>query len=133
LGGRASPAGVAGPAGPPAGHGGGAGREGDPLPAERTADCGVRGYPRSGWRICGLGGGMRIGDASISEYGLRDAEPAGPANPQSAIRNPQSENRQFWAAVGIGLLFIAGVNLAIRHTELVVGRYVSGGVPPVAA
>jgi hypothetical protein len=46
---------------------------------------------------------------------------------------PVTSERQFWAAVGLGLLFIVGVDLAIRHTELVVGRYVSGGVPPVAA
>jgi hypothetical protein len=57
-----------------------------------------------------------------------DPPPSGPAGTA-----PATSGRQFWAAVGLGLLFIALVNLAIRHTELVAGRYVSGGVPPVAA
>src|SRR5437660_4760500 len=40
---------------------------------------------------------------------------------------------QFAAAVGLGLFFIALVNIAVRHAELVTGRYVTGGVPPIAA
>jgi hypothetical protein len=39
----------------------------------------------------------------------------------------------YLVAVGLGLFFIAVVNLAVRHAELVTGRYVTGGVPPVAA
>jgi len=35
--------------------------------------------------------------------------------------------------VALGLFFITVVNLGVRHAELVTGRYVTGGVPPVAA
>src|SRR5437763_7509780 len=46
---------------------------------------------------------------------------------------PVSSTAQFAAAVGLGLFFIALVNIAVRHAELVTGRYVTGGVPPIAA
>jgi hypothetical protein len=36
-------------------------------------------------------------------------------------------------AIAIGLGFIAAVNIGVRHAELVTGRYITGGVPPVAA
>jgi hypothetical protein len=36
-------------------------------------------------------------------------------------------------AIALGLAFIAAVNVGVRHAELVTGRYITGGVPPVAA
>lgn len=39
----------------------------------------------------------------------------------------------FWVPVAVGVLGIVAVNAAVLHTELVTGRYVTGGVPPVAA
>lgn len=53
---------------------------------------------------------------------VRGGEPAAAGTP-----------RQFAAALLIGVAGIVLVNLAVRHTELVTGRAVSGGVPPVAA
>jgi hypothetical protein len=41
--------------------------------------------------------------------------------------------RAYLAALLLGLFFIALVNVGVRHAELVTGRYVTGGVPPVAA
>jgi hypothetical protein len=35
--------------------------------------------------------------------------------------------------MGVALLLAAGVSLAVRHTELVTGRYISSGVPPIPA
>lgn len=55
-----------------------------------------------------------------------------PTRPQMAEAPPDSTAR-FAAAVALGLLFIAAVNVAVRHAELVTGRYVAGGVPPIAA
>src|SRR5712692_6948579 len=60
----------------------------------------------------------------------RDSAPKAPRAPLTA--QPTS-TAQFAAAVGLGLFFIALVNVAVRHAELVTGRYVTGGVPPVAA
>jgi hypothetical protein len=37
------------------------------------------------------------------------------------------------AAIAIGLVFITGTSLAIRFTEMVTGRYISHGVPPLPA
>lgn len=45
----------------------------------------------------------------------------------------RAPNASFLVTVGLGLFFIAIVNVAVRHAELVTGRYVTGGVPPVAA
>lgn len=41
--------------------------------------------------------------------------------------------RAFLLALLLGLSFIALVNVAVRHAELVTGRYVTGGVPPIAS
>ena len=51
--------------------------------------------------------------------------PAAAAQPASTAR--------FLVAVGLGLGFIGVVNLGVRYAELVTGRYITGGVPPVAA
>jgi hypothetical protein len=55
-----------------------------------------------------------------------------PTRPQTAEAPPDSTAR-FAAAIALGLLFVAAVNVAVRHAELVTGRYVAGGVPPIAA
>src|SRR3989441_5517390 len=60
----------------------------------------------------------------------RDSPPQAHRAPRTA---PVSSTAQFVAAVGLGLFFIALVNVVVRHAELVTGRYVTGGVPPVAA
>jgi hypothetical protein len=54
-----------------------------------------------------------------------------PLRPQTAAA--PSSTARFTAAVVLGLFFTAGVNVAVRHAELVTGRYVAGGVPPIAA
>lgn len=45
----------------------------------------------------------------------------------------KADRGSFLVALGLGLFFIAVVNVAVRHAELVTGRYVTGGVPPIAA
>jgi hypothetical protein len=58
--------------------------------------------------------------------------PTRPIPERKAEAAPSSPAR-FAAAVALGLVFIAAVNVAVRNAELVTGRYVAGGVPPIAA
>jgi hypothetical protein len=44
-----------------------------------------------------------------------------------------SSTAAFTVAVGLGLAFIGIVQLGVRYAELVTGRYVTGGVPPIPA
>jgi hypothetical protein len=46
---------------------------------------------------------------------------------------PPATTSAFVIAVGLGLFFITVVNIGVRYAELVTGRYLTGGVPPVAA
>jgi len=61
---------------------------------------------------------------------MSQAPPSGtsPASPGSA-----ASPLRLLAAIGVGLGFAVGVTLLVRHSELVTGRYVSSGVPPVLA
>jgi hypothetical protein len=57
--------------------------------------------------------------------------PGSPALSSPAAR--RVVDGSYLVAVCLGLFFIAIVDVAVRRAELVTGRYVTGGVPPVAA
>lgn len=48
---------------------------------------------------------------------------------------PTDEERRWWAVwpVAVGLCGVVGMALAVRYAELVTGRYLAGGVPPISA
>ena len=61
---------------------------------------------------------------------MSHAPPSGtsPPSPDSA-----ASPLRLLVAIGVGLGFAVGVTLLVRYSELVTGRYVSSGVPPVLA
>src|SRR5262245_43431509 len=58
---------------------------------------------------------------------------AGSATAASPPGATASTTTRFAIAVALGLFFIGVVNLGVRYAELVIGRYVTGGVPPIPA
>ncbi|NUQ70040.1 MAG: hypothetical protein HUU17_04395 [Chthonomonadales bacterium] len=59
-------------------------------------------------------------------------QPTGPAKPMMPVEQRLTIGR-ILAALAVGLILMGMTSLAIRYTEMVTGRYVSHGVPPLPA
>lgn len=64
---------------------------------------------------------------------VRTADRAAPAALPPRDADPPFTFWRWAAAVAVVLAWLCGVALLVRHVELVTGRYISGGVPPVLA
>ena len=74
-------------------------------------------------------------ETAPDESKTRRAEPSGSAGaPAAAVAPVDGLTLGRWlAAVAVAMLFLGAAALGVRYVELVTGRYISAGVPPIPA
>src|SRR5262245_24277912 len=78
-----------------------------------------------------MGGSLpTIGSSKVGVSPEKGAAAPAPPIPSTA---PSLSTAGFLVAVALGLGFLAIVQLGVRYAELVTGRYITGGVPPIPA